>query len=136
MTAADLALLHGAAFTMPRPWTAAEFADLMASPLVFLLNAPGGFVMGRVVADEAELLTIAVAPDRRGRGIAWALMQRFLDELAHRNAAHVFLEVAQSNAPARALYRKAGFSDGGLRRGYYHDSTGHPFDAIVMTRRI
>ena len=52
MTAADLALLHGAAFTLPRPWTAAEFADLMASPLVFVLNAQGGFVMGRVVAEE------------------------------------------------------------------------------------
>ena len=59
-----MAALHAACFAFPRPWSAAEFAALLADPLVFVQTLPGGFVMGRAVAGEAELLTVAVAPDQ------------------------------------------------------------------------
>ena len=71
MTAAEMADVHAAAFTTPRPWSEAEIADLLASPLCFALTEPGGFLLGRVVAGEAELLTIAVAPDARRRGLGF-----------------------------------------------------------------
>ncbi|OYU17132.1 MAG: ribosomal-protein-alanine N-acetyltransferase [Rhodobacteraceae bacterium PARR1] len=133
MTPADLAALHAACFTTPRPWSAAEFADLISNRLVFLLTEPGGFLMGRVIADEAEVLTIAVDPAHRQQGIGARLMRRFLTESASRGATSAFLEVAEGNIPARALYTRAGFAESGRRRGYYHLPDGTPDDALVMT---
>lgn len=125
-----MAALHGRAFTVPRPWSAAEIAGLLASPLCFVLQAPGGFAMGRVVAGEAELLTIAVEPEKQGQGIGRALMADFLAEAKARGAESIFLEVASTNAPARALYSGAGFVESGRRKGYYDG-----VDAVVMVRQ-
>lgn len=136
MMPAEMARLHGAAFVMPRPWSADEIADLLASPLCFALAEPAGFIMGRVVAGEAELLTIAVDPVAQGHGVGWQLMQRFMGALRDRLAEQVFLEVAEDNAAARALYAKAGFAITGRRRGYYHGPAGQLVDAVVMTRAV
>lgn len=133
MTPDALAALHAACFTSPRPWSAGEFTDLLANRLVFLLTEPGGFLMGRVIADEAEVLTIAVDPTLRQQGIGARLMGRFLTESAARGAASAFLEVAESNTAARALYARAGFTESGRRRGYYHRPDGSPDDALIMT---
>ncbi len=133
MTPDALAALHAACFTSPRPWSAAEFADLLSNPRVFLLTESGGFLMGRVIADEAEVLTIAVGPDQRQQGIGARLMRRFLTESSQRGAASAFLEVAEGNTPARALYARAGFTESGRRRGYYLHPDGTPDDALVMT---
>ena len=130
-----MARLHGAAFLTPRPWSQAEIADLLASPFSFVVVEPQGFVMGRVVAGEAELLTIAVDPKAQGQGVGTRLMRRFLEELDRRGAEQVFLEVAETNAPARALYSRASFTVTGRRRGYYHGPDGVVVDAVVMVRR-
>jgi [ribosomal protein S18]-alanine N-acetyltransferase len=108
MTPADLARLHAACFTMPRPWGAAEFADLLASPLVFLVAEPAGFALGRAVADEAELLTLAVDPSARRQGSGRRLLTKFEAEAASRGATSAFLDVAAGNDAARALYLSAG----------------------------
>lgn len=120
MTPTDLAALHAACFAAhPRPWSAAEFADLLASPLNFLLSRPQGFLLGRTVADEAELLTLAVAPAARRQGIGAALLADFAATSRVRGATVAFLEVASDNAPAIALYTGAGWSRAGQRRNYY-----------------
>jgi len=130
-----LAALHARAFTMPRPWNAEEFANWLADPLAFLLvEGDAGFLLGRAVAGEAELLTIAVAPEARGRGLGQRLVSRFLYQARLRGAEEAFLEVAEDNAPARAVYSKAGFTESGRRRGYYRTPGGHPVDALVMRR--
>jgi len=121
---------------MPRPWSEGEIADLLASPLCFVVTAPQGFAMGRLVAGEAELLTIAVDPVAQGQGVGRRLMRAFLDDLQQRGAETVFLEVAEGNAPARALYSRAGFVVTGRRRGYYHTPDGAAVDAVVMARRL
>lgn len=136
MTPAAMAALHAACFTTPRPWSAAEIASLLDSPLTFALTAPHGFIMGRVVAGEAELLTLAVAPDQRRQGIAARLMQSFLTECSTRAADSVFLEVAEPNLPARALYAAHGFAQSGLRRAYYHTPDGQAQDALVLVRSL
>lgn len=136
MIPSEMARLHGAAFVMPRPWSEAEIADLLASPLCFVLSEPQGFVMGRVVAGEAEVLTIAVDPAAQGQGVGSRLLLRFLAELRARRATRVFLEVAESNAAARALYTRAGFTVTGRRRGYYHGPDGTAVDAVVMARDV
>lgn len=134
MTPAALARLHAACFTVPRPWTAAEFAALMADPAVFVCARRGGAALGRLAADEAELLTIAVDPIARRQGLGWALLTEVVAQAAARGAARIFLEVAADNAPAFELYRAAGFAEAGRRRGYYVRAGGAPVDAIVMAR--
>lgn len=136
VTPETLARLHALSFTTPRPWSAAEFAGFLASPLVFLLTEGQGFLLGRVIADESELLTIAVPPDQRGHGLGQALVDAFLDHSRTRGAASAFLEVAEDNAPARRLYTRAGFAESGGRRGYYRSPEGRYLDAILMTRRL
>lgn len=136
MTPAELARLHAACFTTPRPWSEAEFAGFLSSRLVFLLTEPGGFLLGRVIADEAEILTLAVDPGLRRAGIGRRLVTAFLSESARRGASSAFLEVAAGNAPARALYAAAGFGESGRRRGYYTSPGGVAEDAVVMARGL
>lgn len=135
MTAAELAALHAQCFTVPRPWSAAEFAAFLASPHVVLLTAPQGFALGRVIADEAELLTIAVAPDERRRGTGRALLAALLTAVAERGAKTIFLEVSVENESAIALYRSAGFADSGRRKAYYRDAD-RAIDALVLQRPV
>ncbi len=131
MSPEALARLHAACFTRPRPWSADEFAGLMAGTGAFLLTDAHGFLLGRVIADEAELLTLAVDPAHRRRGIAARLLARFKDRAATLGAVTAFLEVAADNRAARALYVGAGWTQAGSRRGYYAPGV----DAVVMTLR-
>lgn len=133
MTPAALAALHGRCFTTPRPWTEAEFAGFLADPLAFVLvEGDAGFLLGRVVAGEAELLTLAVAPEARRRGLGRKLLARFIYQARLRAAETAFLEVAAGNAAARALYLAGGFAESGRRKHYYHGPDGTHDDAIVM----
>ena len=134
MTPDTLARLHALSFSTPRPWGSAEFRDLLSTPRTFLLTEGDAFLLGRVVADESELLTLAVPPDQRGRGAATRLVSVFLDQSRQRGAASAFLEVAEDNAPARRVYAQAGFAESGGRRGYYRSPEGRYIDAILMTR--
>lgn len=137
MTPEALAQLHGACFTVPRPWTAAEFAGLLDGPGVFLLTEGAeGFLMGRALAGEAELLTLAVAPAARRQGLGARLVARFLAEARARGAESAFLEVAAGNAAALALYLAAGFAQAGRRRGYYRGPDGHIEDALVLAQPL
>lgn len=136
MTAEQLAALHERCFVTPRPWNADEFRDFLASPLCFLRCEAGGFVLGRAVAGEAELLTIAVAPEARRSGIGRRLMAAFDEGAKAAGAEQAFLEVAIDNAAARALYLGTGWAEAGKRRGYYHTPDGQSVDAVVMTRPL
>lgn len=131
-----MAALHGRCFTSPRPWVAAEFAAMVSDPLCFTLIESDGFLIGRIVADEAEILTLAVDPDARRRGTGARLVQGFLDEAQRQGAATVFLEVAENNLPAISLYRQAGFAQIGVRQGYYVLPSGVGLNAIVMSRAV
>lgn len=129
-----LAALHAASFTNPRPWTAAEIAGLLDMPGSFLCEVPEGFALGRAVLDEAELLTIAVAPGHRRRGTGAALLAAFEAEAQARGAARAFLEVAAGNLAAIALYTRAGWHPSGRRKGYYRGGPQGPVDALLMER--
>ncbi|WP_298910226.1 ribosomal protein S18-alanine N-acetyltransferase [uncultured Aliiroseovarius sp.] len=135
-SADSLSEIHVAAFVATRGWSADEIAQLQTSPLVFTVAQPNGFAMGRVVVDEAELLTVAVAPEAQGHGIGEKLLQDFECTAADRGATRAFLEVADDNAAARALYRKAGWSTCGQRPAYYTRSDGTTCDAILMEKHL
>ncbi|RJE80548.1 GNAT family N-acetyltransferase [Paracoccus sp. JM45] len=123
-----LADLHARCFTTPRPWSASEFASLIMTKGVFLLEENGGFLLGRAIAGEAELLTIAVDPERQRGGIGRHLVARFSSTARDMDATDAFLEVASDNHAAKALYLATGWLEAGVRRGYYGPRT----DAIVM----
>lgn len=135
MTPEALAALHARCFTVPRPFTAPEFKSLLAVPTCFLCAVPQGFALGRAIAGEAELLTIAVDPDVQGQGIGATLVQMFLTEAKAKGAATAFLEVDARNARAIRLYSRAGFTSQGRRKDYYRHPDG-PSDALVMRREI
>lgn len=130
-----MARLHGASFTLPAPWSEAEIASTLANPFVFSLLRPDAFLLGQVVAGEAELLTIAVDPQARRQGHGRALVLAFLTEARLRHADTAFLEVAETNAAARALYLGAGFVPTGRRKGYYRGAD-QIVDAILMGRPL
>lgn len=137
MTPEALAALHARAFRTPPPWTTADFDSLLADPLVFLLvEGDAGFLLGRTVAGEAEILTLAVAPDARRLGLGRKLVARFLYQARLRGAEYAFLEVSAENAPALALYESAGFIPAGRRRGYYQTPEGQRTDALVLRRDL
>ena len=136
LTPIQLADLHAACFTNPPPWDAAAFAALLSGPGVVLLadDQGRGFLLARVVADEAEVLTLAVDPAHRRAGVARDLMARFDAAVTARGAVSAFLEVAEPNAAARALYAACGWEQAGRRRGYYRASGYQPADALILCK--
>ncbi len=136
MTPAELAALHGRCFVVPRPFTEKEFAELLDSERCFLCAEPGGFALARVIADEAELLTLAVDPVARRQGLGRRLLAEFEETAQERGAARVFLEVSADNAAALALYTGTGYSESGRRRGYYRSPDGRRIDAILMDKPL
>jgi len=131
--AAALAAIHAAAFAGPHRWSPDEFAALLCQPGVLaLLDPAGGLVLARVAADEAEVLTLAVAPPVRRAGRARGLLCAAEQAAAGAGATTMFLEVAADNAPARALYGAAGYRQVGARPGYYPGGG----DALVLARRL
>ena len=94
MTPEELAAIHAACFTQQRPWRAAEFQTLLADKANFLITRGAGFLLGRTVLDEAELMTIAVAPTARRAGLGAALVATFEAEAKARELGLVILDEA------------------------------------------
>ena len=117
--APTLAAVHATAFPAGAAWNAGTLATLLAMVGVFGLHAPGGFIIARRILDEAEILTLAVRPEYRQQGIGLALVEAAALTAAMAGAKVMFLEVAEDNVSAMALYARAGFVQAGLRRDYY-----------------
>lgn len=129
-----LAAVHWQAFTPG--WSAAELHELLGGPGTFALlaedPAPIGMILCRAVAGEAEILTLAVVPRARRRGVAKALTLAAVGLARQAKAEEMFLEVAVDNLAAVHLYEAIGFRRAGLRRGYYDRDDGVRVDAAVM----
>ncbi len=133
---AEMARLHAAAFADTRPWSQAEFSALLASPLCFATGDTRCFALVRVIADEAELLTIATDPCAQRQGWARRIMQEWQSQACTRGAHMCFLEVAADNSAALALYLADGFAPCGRRAGYYARKNTANVDAIVMRKSL
>jgi len=135
-----LARLHAAGFY--RGWPREDFATYLLDPKTRAYVACDarrrvtGFAMIRLAADEAELLTIAVDPRTRGRGLGTALVRAVLADLLQTPARRLFLEVDEDNQPAVRLYRRHGFREIGRRKGYYAKPGGQAATALVMARDL
>lgn len=134
-----IAILHAASFH--RGWSEDEIERLLLDRSILTHRAMirrklAGFVMSRIVAGEAEILSVAVNAPLQGRGLARALLRLHLGRLAGFGVKTVFLEVDEKNEPARRLYRKAGFHEVGRRPGYYADNPNGPSTALTLRRDI
>lgn len=135
--APDLARLHAAGFH--RGWPRADFEAYLTEPRVtpaYVVRAARGkifgFAMLRLSGDESELLTIAVDPARRGKGLGAALLKASFEDLRMSPVRTMFLEVDETNAPALALYKRFGFAPIGTRKAYYPKPDGSAATALVM----
>ena len=137
--APKLAELHAASFH--RGWGEGEFEAMLTerNTLVHRLRLGHkiiGFAVSRMAADEAEILSIAIAAGHRGRGLSRNLLLTHLGHLAGRGVRTVFLEVEENNQPARRLYERAGFGVAGRRERYYRQPGGEQLDALLMRRDL
>ncbi len=137
MDAPLLARLHALGFETF--WAVDEFEALLKAPGVFgfVAHAPDqcGFLLARVAADEAEILTLVVAPEARRRGVARALLAHAMAAAHAFGARTLLLEVAESNSAARGLYDSCGFAEVARRPAYYEEARGAG-DALVMSRPL
>jgi [ribosomal protein S18]-alanine N-acetyltransferase len=136
--AAGFAKLHAASFG--RGWSEDEFERLLLDRNVLAHRAGTGrnlygFILSRLAADEAEILSVAVAASRRARGLAGRLLDLHLRALAGRGARAVFLEVDDDNVAARRLYARRHFHEVGRREAYYPGPAGGS-RAIVLRRDL
>jgi len=139
--------LHGTCFAVG--WDMVAFARLLAMPGAtgtLALGASGeaaalpvGFLLGREAAGEAEIISIGVLPEFRGRGVGGALLQEYISRMRERAVSELFLETATDNDAAISLYKRLGFASVGLRRGYYEAAPGAAAgaaDALIMRRNL
>ena len=118
------------------PWSRGNFVDALNSAYLCCVDETEsdgmrGYVILMPVVDEAELLNIGVAAGQQRKGLGRVILKEMLDAARSRNMRRVFLEVRSSNIAAAALYRSAGFTEIGVRRGYYRNASGSE-DAIIM----
>lgn len=139
--AAVLAELHRQCFA--EAWDETSFATLLDEANTFGLlakmpEASGfeSFIIARVAADEGEILAFGTLPRVRRRGLAHQLLEQAVSEVRRRGGLRIFLEVAEDNAAALALYSSSGFSRAGTRRGYYSRSSNLAVTALVLRRDL
>ena len=136
MTPIQLAKIHAAAFTKQRPWSEMEFATLIQNKLVFIIANSHCFALGRTVADEVELLTLATDPEKRRHGHAQDCLDRFHQEARARQASTSILEVALDNQAACRLYQNNHYNIVAERPNYYGRPNGQCVTALVMSRAL
>ena len=136
MTPEQLAAIHDRAMTETKAWSAQDFADLLQQTGVFVVGSPQSFALGRVIFDEAELLTIVTDPAAQKQGLGHRTLTQFHENAQGLGAVIAFLEVSVENLPAISLYRTAGWQEAGKRKSYYHLQDGRVVDALVMSRSL
>lgn len=132
-----MAAIHAESFA--DAWTGAALTRLLKADAARSFGAfagyeraPLGFVVAFVAADEAEILTLAVAQKRRRSGVGASLLRTLIEQIAGEGVERLFLEVAADNVAAHALYRRHGFVEMSRRKAYYHRTSAPAADALVL----
>jgi ribosomal-protein-alanine N-acetyltransferase len=141
---AALAEVHVTSFK--RGWSDSEFEALLVQPGVYAVlaerrgrfgsRAPAGFILYRATVDEAEILSVAVAPEFRRRGVGRTLIEEALRHLYRVGARTLHLEVEDGNQAAISLYRRLEFRESGRRPAYFAQGRDRPSGALVMARQL
>lgn len=136
MTPSDLAAVHARVFSSTRAWTETEFAHLLQQQSTIMCGDTRCFVLLRVIADEAEILTLATDPAHRRRGLAREALTQAQDAACQAGATQMFLEVAEDNDAAKNLYSSTGYIQVGRRPGYYVPKDAAPIAALVLRKQL
>lgn len=131
-----IAELMARAYRHQTPWRASDVAGMAASALTRIHREPGGVLIARVVADEAEILALAVDPAHQRQGVAARLLDAFHRGAAAEGVTRTVLDVAEDNAPARALYGAAGYHETARRPAYYPRAGAPAAAALLMARPV
>ena len=131
---ADLAAIHASAFDAP--WDAAAIRALLDMPGAEVEAEAHGFLLWRRAADEAEIVTLAVRPEARRRGLGGQLLDRTVNRARAQDVARLFLEVAHDNDAALALYASRGFEQAGRRPAYYARPDGTRAEALILALNL
>jgi [ribosomal protein S18]-alanine N-acetyltransferase len=130
-----LVAIHSASFDVA--WDEAAMSPFVKAGQASVIGDPiTGFVIIADVLDEAEIMTLAVAPEHRHSGLAKTLLTTQFAVLRRAGTARIFLEVASDNQAARHLYQSLGFTQIGLRKGYYHRADGTREDALTFAKTL
>ncbi len=135
--AAEIAALHARLFDPS--WDEASIKTLLEHPaatsLIAVAGEPkliAGFIIGQLASDEAEILSIGTAPEWQRFGLGRKLVEGLVRAAKRGEAKRLFLEVAEDNAGALALYKGMGFQEIGRRKKYYHRPDGPAVDALNL----
>jgi ribosomal-protein-alanine N-acetyltransferase len=123
------------------PWSAISFRGLLLDTSILTLGVElngeiVAFAMAQTIAGESDILTVATAPEHRRKGLGATLIGALINQLGERGVSRITLDVAEDNAPARALYRGFGFTEDGRRPRYYTAGRDVPVDAVLMSRKM
>ncbi|WP_321488671.1 ribosomal protein S18-alanine N-acetyltransferase [uncultured Hyphomonas sp.] len=123
------------------PWSAVSFRGLLLDTSILTLGVEQegeliAFAMAQTIAGESDILTVATAPEQRRKGLGATLIRALINRLGERGVSRITLDVAEDNAPARALYSGFGFTEDGRRPRYYTAGRDVPVDAVLMSRKM
>ena len=136
MTPAEMAELHRAEPTGQRAWSETEFSAMLSASNALSVTCDAGFAVGQVIVDEAELFLIMTKPEHRKQGVGHRILATFEQQAFQNAVRRIILEVADTNAAARALYSANGYQQIAVRKNYYTFPDGSHADAIVMEKYL
>ena len=129
----ELHLLSG---SLTRPWSESEYKNLLATDTIRFFYVENGFLVGRLVGSDAEILNVIVHPNYRRLGKARYLIGKFEKEAKDAGSSRCFLEVAESNVQANKLYQSLSYSNVGQRKNYYKFVDGRKDNASILAKEI
>ena len=132
----EMAKLHSLSGSQTRPWSEIEYKKLLETTTSRLFYTENGFLVGRVIERDAEILNVVIHPDYRRLGKASKLICMFEKEAKNAGSSRCFLEVAESNNSARKLYTGLGYSKVGQRDNYYKFIDGRTDNAAILSKEI
>ncbi len=137
MTPAELAEMEALCFPeTPVTWSVSDYGQHLENPHSITIAGDMGFIIGRIIEDEAEVITLGVLPEHRHAGHGTDLLATFQIKAKQKGASVAFLEVSAENEAALALYKSAGFDRVGRRRKYYANAKGIAVDAFILKKTL
>jgi len=136
MTPFEMAKLHLLSGSLTRPWSESEYKILLSTDTIRFFYVENGFLVGRLIAPDAEILNVIVHPKYRRLGKARYLIDKFEKEAKEEGSSKCFLEVAESNSRANKLYQSLNYLSVGKRKNYYEFVDGRKDNASILAKEI
>ena len=136
MTPFEMAKLHLLSGSITRPWSESEYKILLSTDTIRFFYVENGFLVGRLIGPDAEILNVIVHPKYRRLGKARYLIDKFEKEAKEEGSSKCFLEVAESNSRANKLYQSLNYLSVGKRKNYYEFVDGRKDNASILAKEI